>query len=128
VLKVKATAANVSERITARQLLEAAAPELPRLQILWADQGYRGEEAWVQERLGWHLEIVRRATEKQQRKQIWATARQRQQAGATVLEMWAGLQIRHGIEVLPRRWAGCPQGGGTHLCLVQQVPALVQRL
>ena len=87
------------------QLLEPVSSQLPRLQIIWADQGYSGEfETWVQERFGWRLEIVRRTSKKQQHAQIWATARQRQQEGASVVEMWAGLKSGRGIEVLPRRW------------------------
>jgi hypothetical protein len=65
-------------------LLEPVSSQLPRLQIIWADQGYSGEfETWVQERFGWRLEIVRRTSKKQQHAQIWATARQRQQEGAS---------------------------------------------
>jgi transposase len=47
---------------------------------------------------------VRRTSKKQQHAQIWATARQRQREGASVVEMWAGLKSGRGIEVLPRRW------------------------
>jgi putative transposase len=36
------------------QLLEPVSSQLPRLQIVWADQGYSGEfQSWMQERLGW---------------------------------------------------------------------------
>jgi transposase len=105
VLKVKATGAHVPERDGAYQLLEPLRSQLPRLQIVWADQGYSGEfETWIQERLGWRLEIVRRTSKKQQHAQVWATARQRQREGASVVEMWAGLKSGRGIEVLPRRW------------------------
>jgi putative transposase len=105
VLKVKATGAHFAERDGAHQLLEPLRSQLPRLQIVWADQGYSGEfETWMKESLGWRLEIVRRTSKKQQHAQIWATARQRQQEGASVVEMWAGLKSGRGIEVLPRRW------------------------
>lgn len=103
-LKVKATGAHASERTTARELLKSAAEQLPHLQILWADQGYKGEEMWVKKHLGWKLEIVRRADKKERYEQVWATARERQRAGASVVEMWSGLSYGRGVEVLPRRW------------------------
>ena len=103
-LKVKATGAHLPERAGARQLLESVTHELPRLQVIWADQGYRGEEEWVKERLGCKLEIVAGTSPKERHAAVWATARQRQREGATILEMWAGLTTGRGIEVLPRRW------------------------
>jgi putative transposase len=104
-LKIKVTGAHVPERDGAYQLLEHLVRQFPRLQLVWADQGYSGEfETWMQERLGWRLEIVRRSSKKQQHAQIWATARQRQREGASVVEMWAGLKSGRGIEVLLRRW------------------------
>ena len=108
-LKAKVTGAHVAERTTAQQLLESVAEHLPRLQIVWADQGYGGElEAWVKERFGWHLEIVRRTKKKDHYDQMWAIARKRQKAGATVFEMWSGLNYGRGIEVL--RGAASPLG------------------
>jgi putative transposase len=106
VLKVKASGAPVGERSGAQELLKPLAGQFPRLQVVWADQGYSGEdlEAWMQEQLGWRLEIVRRTSPQEQQEQIWATARQRQKEGASVMEMWAGLSYGRGIEVLPRRW------------------------
>jgi putative transposase len=72
---------------------------------VWADQGYRGElETWMPEKLGWHLEIVHRTDEKEHKERLWAIARKRRDAGASVVEMWAGLKSGRGIEVLPRRW------------------------
>jgi putative transposase len=72
---------------------------------VWADQGFSGDlEEWMLQKLGCHLEIVRRATPKDQRAQVWETARKRQRAGASVVEMWAGLTYGRGIEVLPKRW------------------------
>jgi hypothetical protein len=49
VLKVKATGAHFAERDGAYQLLEPLRSQFPRLQIVWADQGYSGEfETWMQ--------------------------------------------------------------------------------
>jgi len=58
----------------------------------------------MQQHLGWRLEIVRRTSPQEHRAQLWTTARKRQQEGASVVEMWAGLRSGRGIEVLPRRW------------------------
>ena len=92
-LKAKATGAHLMDRTGAYQLLEAVAEQLPRLEIVWADQAYRGElETWMRQHLGWHLEIVRRTSQKEHYEQMWAIARERQRAGATVFEMWSGLK------------------------------------
>jgi transposase len=105
VLKVQATGAQLPERTGARQLLEPLKTQFPRLQMVWADQGYRGTFGdWMQKHLGWHLQIVERTSPIDHKEKMWATARKRQQAGATVVEMWAGLDYGRGIEVLPRRW------------------------
>lgn len=105
VLKVKATGAHVPERTGAQQLLEPLVGQFPRLQVVWADQGYSGElETWLPEHFGWRLEIVRRTSQKEHHEQMWTIARERQRAGATVAQMWAGLKYGRGIEGLPRRW------------------------
>jgi putative transposase len=105
VLKVKATGAQCPERLGARLLLGPLAKQFPRLTIVWADQGYSGDlEQWMQQRLGWRLEVVKRTTQKEHKEKVWATARARRDAGASVVEMWSGLTMGRGIEVLPRRW------------------------
>lgn len=105
VLKVHVTGAHCPERVGAQQLLEPLTQPFPRLRMVWADQGYSGHlEAWMQEKLGWRLEVVKRTSEKEHKERLWETARKRRDAGATVVEMWAGLKMGRGIEVLPRRW------------------------
>jgi putative transposase len=105
VLKVKATGAHLPEREGARLLLEPLKGKFPRLQVVWADRGYSGEfGTWMQEHLACRLEIIQRTSLKEHKEQMWATARQRQREGASVVEMWAGLNYGRGIEVLPRRW------------------------
>ena len=104
-LKVKATSANLSERTGACQLLEPLADQFPRMQLVWADQGYTGDlDSWIEEKLGWRLEIVRRTSPQEQWDNVQAIAKERRKAGASVFEMWAGLTTGRGIEVLPRRW------------------------
>jgi putative transposase len=85
--------------------LEPLAAQFPRVQIVWADQGYSGDlGAWMDEKLGWHLEVVKRTEAQEHKERLWEIARKRRDAGASVVEMWAGLKFGRGIEVLPRRW------------------------
>ena len=53
--------ADWSEQQGARELLARLLPHWPRLRKLWADQGYRGLEEWLQREYGVELEIVTRA-------------------------------------------------------------------
>lgn len=84
------------------------ARQFPHMQLVWADQGYTADLGdWMQEKLGWRLEIVKRSTQQEHQEhqdKIRAIAKERQKAGASVVEMWAGLPYGRGIEVLPHRW------------------------
>jgi putative transposase len=61
VLKVKVHAANLSDAVGAKLLLESGRQGWPRLRHLWADRGYRGEFlSWVTEHRGWKVEVVKR--------------------------------------------------------------------
>ena len=52
-LKIKVTAANLREQTGARQLLSPLARQFPRMQLVWADQGYTPDlNDWMQEKLG----------------------------------------------------------------------------
>jgi putative transposase len=75
-LSVHVTPANVQDRVGARSLLAGVNPLLPRLEKIWADGAYRGEElaSWCEQRGGWKLQIVKREREAE------------------------------GFEVLPKRW------------------------
>jgi putative transposase len=59
-LMVVVTAANTSDQAGAKQVLERAKPQQPRLQHLWADAGYKGAAfaTWVTSHCRWSLEIV----------------------------------------------------------------------
>lgn len=60
-LHVVVHAANVQDRDGARLLLTRMRGQFHRLQLLWADGGYRGQlEDWVREVCGWTLAIVDR--------------------------------------------------------------------
>jgi len=46
-------------------VLEPLIGRLPRLERVWADGGYAGQlVAWVRERAGWELEIVKRSDDR----------------------------------------------------------------
>lgn len=60
ILAVMVLAANIADVTGAHLLLEGLAKRFPRLSHLFADHGYDGEpfEQWLQEHLGWGIEIV----------------------------------------------------------------------
>ena len=62
VLAVLVHAADIQDRDGARLVLEMMRNRFPRLVLIWADGGYAGKlVVWVQETLGWMLEIVKRS-------------------------------------------------------------------
>lgn len=89
-LKVVVHPANLHDRQGAKLLLGALGPAFPRLQHIWADQGYAGAlRAWVRERLGLELEVV------------YPWWRQLQRYFPDLLD---DLGFEPGFHVLPRRW------------------------
>lgn len=61
-LVIVVVAATVQDRDGAKLVVAQAEGRFLRLQILWADGGYAGRLiAWVQQRTGWLLEIVKRS-------------------------------------------------------------------
>ena len=85
-------AADVHDREGARLLVEAAPKEaLPRLEVVWADQGYTGQFArWLGEERGWQLQVVRHAD-----RQMWRYGLEE--------------KPKHTFRVLPRRgWSSAP--------------------
>lgn len=61
-LDVVVHAAHLQDRAGVRQLLTRIAGVFPRLEKIWVDQGYSGQElrVWVQKTLGCELEVVAR--------------------------------------------------------------------
>ncbi len=87
-------AATILDRDGARQLLEPLVHAFPRLQLVWADGGYKGKlREWVKEHLGWRIEIVQHP---------WAGIRGVWAKDGEVIE-WDTI-IPKGFHVLPRRW------------------------
>ena len=67
--------ANIQDRDGAKPVISKLLERFPRLELIWADGGYRGQlEDWVLSLSGWVLEIVQRP------------------------------KNSHAFEVLPRRW------------------------
>jgi putative transposase len=60
-LRVCVHAADISDRDGLELVLADIQPFLPRLRLIWADQGYQGEVVeWVKDEYGLTLEIVKR--------------------------------------------------------------------
>src|SRR5215211_1701075 len=60
VLKARVHAADIQDRAAVSVLLDGAADMFPRVEMVWADQGYTGSgRAWIEEHLGWRVEVVR---------------------------------------------------------------------
>jgi len=57
-------AANIQDRDGAKFLVLRIKDRLPRVKLVWADGGYRGELIqWFKDETGWALEIVKRDTD-----------------------------------------------------------------
>ena len=61
ILALVVHAANVQDRVGAKQVLQKLAEGFPRLTLIWADGGYTGKLVdWVSQTLSCVLEIVKR--------------------------------------------------------------------
>ena len=61
VLMAEVHSANIQDREGIKLLLQPAKSGLPRLSHVWMDAGYTGQDkgaGWVEETLGWRVEIV----------------------------------------------------------------------
>ncbi len=62
VLKATVHTADIQDRAAVPQVLKGAKEAFRRLAHVWLDQGYTGSgKAWIEEHLGWTVEIVRHA-------------------------------------------------------------------
>jgi transposase len=88
-LKVVVHPANIQDREGAQWLLLTLQSSLPRLELIWADNGYLGPlQAWVWKTFGWRLEIVQRPGGR----------------GGWMKEDQEPPTRTPGFQVLPRRW------------------------
>ncbi len=62
VLRAPVHAAAAQDRAAVPLILDGIAAQFPRLEHVWADQGYTGAgQEWIEQHLGWTVEIVRHA-------------------------------------------------------------------
>lgn len=95
-LKAKVHAANVTESDGGKLLLKGLKPVFPRLDLIWADGGYKqGFVDWVQEQLGWRVEVV-----KPRHPRGFTAQAMRDLLGNEEFER----RFPKGFQLLPRRW------------------------
>jgi putative transposase len=105
VLKAKVHMASVVDQVGIKPLLDGAKELFPRLNHLWLDAGYRGEEkgrGWVEKVLGWSVGLVERPRKPAPEKvpKLWAAEWAKE--GEKVDRQ--KLMPPRGFQVLPRRW------------------------
>ena len=89
-LAVVVHAASLPDRKGGQQVLEAAGDAFPRLQHIWADQGYTATLVyWAAQEHGWRVQVV------------YPQFRQLKRYAPEVL---AELGAEPGFRVIPRRW------------------------
>ena len=75
-------------------MLEPLAHRFPRLKLLWGDSHYAGSLiAWIQEHLGWSVQVVRGLSRPKGRSAIQEATGDTQQPPSAA-----------GFHILPRRW------------------------
>jgi putative transposase len=102
VLKAKVHSAKVLDQAGLKPLLERAEEQFLRLQHLWLDSAYKGEDkgkGWVEKSLGWSVELVERP---------------RKPAPQEVLMAWAQQWAKEGVAV---DWRSCCPREGSSLSL-----------
>jgi putative transposase len=105
VLRAKIHSAKVMDWDGIKTLLRQADAQFPRLEHLWVDAGYRGEDRgkdWVEKKLGWSVELVERPRKPAPEKVLMAWAERWMHEGVKV--DWQKLLPPKGFVVLPRRW------------------------
>ena len=60
VIKAKVHPADLHDKEGAKLLLAPLVGQLPRMAKVWGDSAYQGLKKWLQEALGWELEVVKR--------------------------------------------------------------------
>jgi putative transposase len=105
VLKAKVHSAKVMDFEGIKTLLHQLQTRFPRLSHLWVDAGYRGENKgkdWVEETLGWSVELVERPRKPAPKEVLMAWAEEYAKEGMKV--EWEKLLPPKGFQVMPRRW------------------------
>jgi transposase len=90
ILKVKVHPADLHDKVGGMLLLTYLHLLFPRIKLVWADTHYQGLKTWMEENLGWTLQIAKH----------WWTGVQ----GFWVRPGQEPPKIPTGFHVLPRRW------------------------
>ena len=102
-LKVRVHSARVPDADGIRVLLDPLRGRFERLSHLWVDAGYQGRgKSWVEEAMGWNVEVVRKPPKPIPEKVAEAWAAEWAKEGKEV--DWQRLMPPRGFKVLPRRW------------------------
>ncbi len=91
-------AADVGDRESAKRLLSPCTrQDFPRLELMWADQGYDGDPfaTWLREHLGCRVEILKQPWIERPGKWLWKRGKMTWQRDR---------QKSTGFQVIPRRW------------------------
>jgi putative transposase len=102
-LRVVVHAADLQDRAAVPLVLKGIQNRFPRLEHVWADQGYTGTgRAWVEEQLGWSVEIVRHPPKP---RGAWVCLDDPEEL-ARLQQEWARIFCSQAgfWGVLPRRW------------------------
>jgi putative transposase len=105
-LKAKVHSAKVMDWDGIKTLLRQADTRFPRLNHLWVDAGYRGEDKgknWVEKKLGWSVDLVERPRKPAPKEVLMRWAEQWSHEGVVV--DWEKPLPPKEFVVLPRRWA-----------------------
>jgi transposase len=97
-LAIIVLAADVGDREGAKRLLEPRTKQdFPRLELMWADEGFRGEPfaSWLREHLGCRVEILKQPWIERPGKWVWKQGKMHWQRDR---------QKSPGFQVTPRRW------------------------
>ena len=90
ILKVRVHPGDLHDKVGGMLLLTCLHLLFPRIELVWADTHYQGLKAWMEENLGWTLQIAKH----------WWTGVQ----GFWVRPGQEPPKIPAGFHVLPRRW------------------------
>ena len=83
--------ADIQDRAGVPLVLENLHEAFPRIEQIWVDQGYTGQgKAWIEDHLGWRVEVVARAAPRR-----WTVL-----ADGSVEKV----PVARGFAVLPKRW------------------------
>ncbi len=106
VLKAKVHSAKVLDQEGVKPLLKQAREQFLRLKHLWLDGAYRGKDkgkGWIEESLGWTVELVEHPHKPAPKEVLMKWAQQWTKEEGVAVD-WEKLLPPRGFIALPRRW------------------------